>query len=1065
MEKIYTECLRGRGMVLITAFLLLLSSSTAFAQTAVQGVVKDSKGELLPGVNVLLKGSSEGTSTDEQGKYSLRVPGLQGTLVFTFTGFKTWEQAIAGRSQVDVILESAMSKLDEVVVVGYGKQSRETVTTSVSKLDNKVLETLPFPSVLSALQGTISGVRVQSTSGQPGAAPRVIVRGGTSINSPNGASPLYIIDGVIRLQMNGVNSDDIESIQVLKDAAATAIYGARGSDGVVIVTTKSGKSGRTQISYNYDFTASEVGSTYDLVSARDFIYFQRMGIVASARKTPSQMATLTQATGAGTGNDLTNRTAFTTQYLSPQNQHKLNEGWQSMPDPIDPTKTIIFQETDFREKLFKTALSHNHNLSASGGTETARFNVGIGYLTNEGVAITTDFKRLSMNFNGNLKVRNNLEVFARLLYSRTSNNEIPNLTNILRNSINPAPTTKYRFEDGTLAPGQLASVGNPEYILSYNDVKNSTDNLTMTIGSKWDIFRGLSFEPLLSIYQVSSDNRSFQKAYLNGPAQPVNTRTASGSYAKQLQFQGDAVLTYIKHVNNSHNIESKLGFSYFGRNSNSLGATGNSAATDLIPTLNASGLAVSVTGQETQQVLLGYFGRINYDYRQKYLLSINARYDGSSNLGANNKWGFFPGISVGWNVHKENFWDAFPQNLVQLKLRGSYGVNGNIGSIGLYQPQGEYSVGSQYAGNAAIQNSELANPDLQWEQSKTFNFGSDIGLFNNRVSILFDTYRRVTSNLLTTLALPRYTGFNTVYTNLGSLENKGIELELGAQVFTSKSAFQWNVSFNAARVRNKILKLPFNNIERNRVGGFLVWDPLRGDYAWLGGLQEGGRIGDPFAYKQIGIYATDAEAAKGPLDTQVPGANKTKYGGDVNWADLDANGMIDSRDRVNVGNIYPTWTGGFSNSLRYKNLNLVIRMDYTTGHTIYNEPKARFVGQFSGQAGLSTDVLRSWQKEGDVTDIPKFYWADQQAQNNLFRGNSYYYQRGDFLALRELTLGYTLPAKFLQSLKLNNARFTLSGNNLHYFTKYTGLNPEEGGTDAGRYPIPRSVVFGANITL
>ncbi|MEJ7830739.1 MAG: SusC/RagA family TonB-linked outer membrane protein, partial [Segetibacter sp.] len=386
-------------------------------------------------------------------------------------------------------------------------------------------------------------------------------------------------------------------------------------------------------------------------------------------------------------------------------------------------------------------------------------------------------------------------------------------------------------------------------------------------------------------------------------------------------------------------------------------------------------------------------------------------------------------------------------------------------SIGLYQPQGEYSVGSQYAGNAAIQNSDLANPDLQWEQSKTFNFGSDIGLFNNRFSILFDTYRRVTSNLLTTLALPRYTGFNTVYTNLGSLENEGIELELGAQVFSSKSTLQWNVSFNAARVRNKILKLPFNNIENNRVGGFLVWDPSRGDYAWLGGLQEGGRIGNQFAYKQIGIYATDAEAAKGPLDTQVPGTNKTKYGGDVNWADLDANGTIDSRDRVEVGNIYPTWTGGFSNSLRYKNLNLVIRMDYTTGHTIYNEPKARLVGQFSGQAGLSTDVLRSWQKEGDITDIPKFYWADQQAQNNLFRGNSYYYQLGDFLALRELTLGYTLPAKLLNSLKLNNARFTLSGNNLHYFTKYTGLNPEEGGTDAGRYPIPRSVVFGANITL
>jgi len=1030
----------------------------------VTGKINDQNGLPLPGVSVKVKDMNIGAVTDANGNFTINVPEGSNVLVISFIGFATQEVSIANRSSVTINLAESASKLDEVIIVGYGSQSRETVTTSISKLDSEVLENLPFPSVLSALQGTVSGVRVQSISGQPGAPPRVIIRGGTSINSPNGAAPLYIVDGVIRLQMNGINSDDIESIQVLKDAAATAIYGARGSDGVVIVTTKSGKTGKTQISYNYDFTGSEVGPTYDLLTAREYIYYQRLGIVASARKTPSQMATLAQATGAGTGNDLTNNTAFTTQYLTPQNQYKLNEGWESMPDPVDPTKTIIFKETDFRDKLFRTGLSHNHNISASGGTEKASFNLGVGYLGSEGIAITTDYKRLSLNFNSNLKVRDNLDVFARLLYSRTTDKVIPNLSTIFRFSIAPAPTTKYRFEDGTLAPGQLATIGNPEYILSYNEVKNSLDNLTMAIGSKWNILPGLTFDPLLSIYQVSSDNRSFQKAYLNGPAQPVNTRTAIASYAKQLQFQADGVLTYLKSFNNKHNFESKLGLSYFGRNSNSIGATGNNAATDLIPTLNASGMAVNVAGSESEQVILGYFARLNYNYNQKYLLSMTARYDGSSNLGKN-KWGFFPGISLGWNVHKERFWEALPENLLQLKLRGSYGVNGNIGSIGLYQPQGQYSVGEQYAGNAAIQNTELANPNLRWEQSKTLNFGADIDLFNNRVRILFDTYRRVTDNLLTTLALPRYTGFANTFTNLGSLENKGIELELSGSVLPAKSSFQWDVSFNVARVKNKILKLPFNNIQNNRVGGFFVWDPVRGDYAWLGGLQEGGRLGDQFAYKQVSIYSSDAEAAKGPKDTLVPGTNKTKYGGDVNWADLDANGIIDSRDRVYVGNIYPTWTGGFSNSFRYKSLDLIVRMDYTTGYTIYNEPQARLIGQFSGQMGLSRDVLRSWQKEGDITDVPKFYWADQQAQNNLNRGNSYYYQSGDFLAIREVTLGYTLPGKLLQRVKLTNMRFTLSGNNIHYFTKFTGINPEDGGTDTGRYPVPRNVIFGANITL
>lgn len=1060
------ERLLLRKRKVFSFILLQLVTISAFSQTIVTGTIRDQKGETLPGVTVKLKANSQvnsstaGVSSDSFGKYSISIPDLNSTLIFSFIGMQTKEVAISGRSVVDVVLGENVATLNEVVVIGFGSQSRETVTTSISKLDTKVLENIPFSNAAAALQGTVSGVRVQSTSGQPGAAPRIMIRGGTSIENPNGSAPLYLIDGVIRASMNDINSDDIESLQILKDAAATSIYGARASNGVVIITTKSGKPGKSQISYNTDVTLSNVVNDYDPISAKDFIYYQRMGIAAIGAFFPADLNQLSSATSAGTGNDLTNRTAYTTQYLSPANQHKLNEGWQSMPDPVDPTKTIIFQETNFQDILFRQGISQNHSISASGGVENATFNLGVGYLTSEGVAIKSDYNRLSLNFNGDLKIKDNFKAFGRLLYSNSRTNAVDG-SNIFSLAQGPPRTTKRYFEDGTLAPGAAGS-GSAEYLLNTFDRKSGLSDLTMAIGGNWNILPGLSFNPQVSLFTNTADGRSFTKAYFNGPTNFVNTRNASGTHSKRLQTQADAVLSYKKLFSNVHNIDVTAGFSYFGTQSTSLSASGRGAASDLIPTLNASAQPISVSGSESEQIVMGYFGRINYDFNQKYLLSLNIRYDGASNLGKSHKWGMFPGVSLGWNVHKENFWKVFPENFAQLKLRGSYGVNGNISGLGPYQAQGQYSVGALYGGAPAVVNTILANPELKWEESVTLNGGFDLGLFNNRVSILFDTYRRETKNLITGLTLPHSTGFASVLTNLGTFENKGVEVELSASVLSNSSPLRWDVAFNASKVKSKILKLPNNNVENNRVGGIYVWDPNRGDYAWLGGLQEGGRVGDLFAYKQVGVYSTNAEAAKAPLDEIIPGVNKTKYGGDVNWMDLDGDGKINANDRMYMGNMFPTLTGGFTNSLSYKNISFTARLDYTTGHTIYNYRRASTVGQFSGNEGLSSELLRSWQKEGDITDIPKFYWADKRA-NNIIRGNSEYYESGDYLALREVTLAYNFPVKYLQKLKISSLRFNVTGHNLHYFTKYKGVIPEDGDTDMGRYPMPRNIIFGAKI--
>nr|MBI1232279.1 SusC/RagA family TonB-linked outer membrane protein [Cytophagales bacterium] len=553
----------------------------------------------------------------------------------------------------------------------------------------------------------------------------------------------------------------------------------------------------------------------------------------------------------------------------------------------------------------------------------------------------------------------------------------------------------------------------------------------------------------------------------------IQDRNASGSQVNWDQIQVDAVLNYDKNWDGLHNLSATLGYSLYQRDNYTLLAEGRGAATDLIPTLNASGEPVRVSSTKGKQLILGYFGRINYDFDNRFLISVSARYDGASNLGREYKWGFFPGISGGWNIHNESFWNK-PLLIDRLKVRASYGLNGNLGNLGDFQSQGAYSVGSIYQGNAAVEYTTIANPNLRWEESKTFDIGFDASLLDNRVTVLFDFYQRNTSNLITTLAMPKLTGFTSILTNLGSLQNSGVELELGYKVFGNRN-WSWNFSFNAAFVDNKILKLPENDNENNRIGGLLIYDPKIGEYTWQGGLQEGGRMGELFGYQYLSIFPTNEAAGAAPQDLIMPGPNRTRLGGDVNWLDVDGNNVIDTRDRVYMGNIFPRWTGGFANTVNYKGLSLYGRFDYTTGHTIYNYVRANLDGQFVGNTNMSSNILRSWQNQGDVTDVPRYYWADQTAQSNYWRGDprnlnngggsSVHYERGDFLALREITFSFNYSAQWYRSIGISNMRFNLTGNNLFYFTNYNGLSPEEGGMDRGRFPVPRNILVGINLSL
>lgn len=1068
IDEILDQVLDGTGnsySILENNLIVITPTDVQQQRSGVKGKVTNASGEPIPGATVLVKGTTNGAVTDPDGNYTLTNVPENAVLIFSFVGMKSTEIAFSGQPVLDVQLLEETIGIEEVVAVGYGKQSRHTITTSISKLDNKVLENIPYTNAATALKGTLAGVRVQSTSGQPGATPRIIIRGGTSIKSPDSATPLYVIDGVTRYNMDDINQSDIESIQVLKDAASTAIYGALGSNGVVIIETKSGESGKMQVNYKYDLTFSETSRRYDLLSGKDFVYYARLGLYATAQILPTVAGQLNGTTYAGgAGNDLSKNTYSSLQFLNSENEYKLNKGWQSIPDPLDPSKTLIFSDTDYQDMLFRTGISQNHSFSISGGSEKAKFHMGVGYSDNEGIAIMTNYKRFSLNFSGDIKVTNKIKAFARVMYSNRRDRQVHTL-DVFKSGLIQPPTNKVYFEDGTLCPGRNFGYSNPLYSLSVYRPRNLANDLTLIVGGQIEILPDLVFEPQLSWNQRTSYSRNFRTAYWSGVSSYNTSRDANASFSESFSPQFNGVFNYSKVIDNS-DLNITAGFSYFGRDYDSFSAAGNGAATDLIPTLNASALPTSVTGEETHHILLGYFSRATYMYKQKYLLNASLRYDGASNLGENNKWGLFPGVSLGWHVDKEDFWKAFPKDLFQLKLRGSYGVTGNISGLGLYQAQGEYSSSAKYDGNSALQISVLPNQNLKWEQSKTLDFGMDIGVFNKRIDIMLDYYRRVSDNLLTTLDMPPSTGFSSIITNYGSLENKGFEIGLSARILPPSSAFQWNISLNTAKVNTKILKLPPNGIENNRVGGVYVWDDKLGDYTWKGGLQEGGKIGNLYGYKQVSVYATDEEAAAGPVDMLIPRDDKTKHGGDVNWLDADHNNQIDSKDQVYMGNQYPDLTGGFTNLFVYKNFSLNVRMDYTLGGTLYYETGARLEGNFSGANALSSKILRSWQKQGDITDIPKYYWADQNANWNVWnnRGSSRYYQKTDFLCLRELTLTYDFPKSLLRRVKFESLKFHVTGSNLYYFTNYEGLNPEQSSSDTA-YPVPRELIFGVSINF
>lgn len=1063
-------------VVLITLSILL--SNGIFAQKLITGrVISASNGQPLGGVNVVAKGTTIGVMTDGDGSYKINVPSEVAYLDFSFIGYLPKSIPINDRTSIDVILEENVQMLSEVVVVGYGEQSRSIMTTSVSKLDTKVLEHAPRTNVGTALQGTIAGLRVTTTSGQPGQTPQILLRGGTDWSG--GSAPLVIVDGVVS-SLYGLNSEDIESIDVLKDAAATAIYGARSANGVILISTKKGKVQKSEINYSYKYGRNYMRETYEYLNARDYIYYNRLGLMnykATTGKTNFDGFATSPSIGWGTGGNMIN-SVFTTQRVTSENRQYLNDPeWQWMIDPINPNDTILFQDRDLSKLIYQDSYLSDHHISFSGGNDKGLYSLGLGYIYDQGIVLGSELKRFTANLNSSYKLSNKLSVNSIFNFTHSSP-KYPYLTDdegsynqIFERAAGFAPTARIYNSDGSLNPWVNTSIGNPLYYKDKFLRKSLEQRITGGVNLDYEILPGFNLTLKGNLFAVHLNRESFNKSYYSGGS--LNTaRIASASYSRSLTQQYNVLLNYKNTFGANHHLNLLLGGEYYDYYSFYMYAATKNSPTDLIYTMNAGSEASGVpTSSTTATRILSILGRITYDFNTRYLVNINFRYDGSSKL-PENKWGFFPGISLGWNLHNESFFknSLLSRYVNNFKPRVSYGVNGNVDNLSDFGAFGGYALTGIYNNEKGYYNNALPLLNLKWESSVTFDVGVDLGLFENRINLIADYFIRDIKDKLASYNLPFETGFSSITTNNGVLRNKGFELEMKANVINK--GVRWDIGATFYTVKNYVVKLPDNGLERNRQGGTQIFDPKSGKVVWVGGLQEGKRVGldEVYAHKMEYVYPDDAAVAEHAtrVDMYYPSNARTvRFPGDAAWLDIDKNDTIDYRDRIFVGRTTPSAMGGFTSSLSWKNVSLFIRTDYAIGHLIHSYIRVRGITQVQGSQNSTTEVLKSWTPENRYTDVPRFDLTDPRYNHGAIhqpRQNSRYWEKGDYLCLREVTLSYNLPSTILKEY-IKNLKIYVTGSNLKYFTKYSGPAPEQGGIDIGRYPVPRVYTFGLDVTF
>ena len=1076
------------------------------------GIVKDTTGETVIGASVVVKGTTNGTITGIDGDFSLNNVKQGDIIQISFVGYKTVE--VKGNGQpLNVTLKDDTEMLGEVVVTGYGgQQLRTKVTNSISKVKQESLNVGMHSNPAQALSGAVAGLKVIQSSGSPGATPTIILRGGTNLDGTG--SPLVVVDGQLRDSMSDINPEDIESMDVLKDAGATALYGARASNGVILITTKRGKAGFREINFKAKLGLSYARTPYEFLEAGEYIKAMRKAHWDAGHLFQDKDGNTKTYWGNwesylngkqpfGTGNNL-DQDIYSTQFLNEDNKYLLGRGWQTVTDPITG-KEILYKNTDVdKYNLNDPAFSQDYNINMSGGNDRGTYYAGLGYNRQEGVPVNTFYERYSFITNASYKIADWLTSTSSLNYNRANWKNMPGSNGSELNYFGRVrslpPTVLFEDEEGNMKLGPGTADGNQMYQPDqwWND--NQSDKFTMSQSFKIDILKNLSLTANMNWYYSETYQESFTKDYENTPGNFVRTRSATAYYNRDFRQTYNAVLNYNETFFLDHHVEVMLGMEYYNKYQRGFEAQGQGAPTDDLPDLSLTDKGEgkrTINSWHEKQRILSFFGRLNYDFKDKYLLSFVFRRDGYSSLLGDNRWGFFPGVSAGWIFGREDFIKEAIPVMSFGKLRASYGINGNASGIGAYTLQGSYgssnSNGSfNYNGNTSYLITELPNPNLRWEKTATFEVGADLSFFANRLNTNLTYYNRLTSDKYAALSFPTSTGFSSVTNNNGEFRNQGIEIELSGKIIDSKD-WTWSASGNIAFNKNKIVSLPDNGMERNRINAFQVYTGNGDEKKWVGGQQEGQEPGILYLYQADGIYRSYDEI---PANLVRKYGSRTYYGpeawnkltaeqqnattnfpiqpGDTKFHDVNGDDVIDEFDKVKVGATSPRWTGGFNTTLRWKNFQLYGRFDYALGFWLYENSGTQsttpwFMGCYQGTYNTPTMYYDTWSESNPNAKYPRYLFADQNGKNNYIASTMFAY-RGDYLAIREISLSYSLPESVAKMLKMQRAEVSITGQNLGYITgaKNVGspeANPKDNGAVGQGYSLPRTILFGVNLTF
>ena len=996
-------------------------------------VINSEDGSALPGVSVAIKGTTTGAITDAEGRYRITVPNAESILVFSFVGFLTAEITTGNRTTIDVRLAGDLKSLSEVVVVGYGTQKKSDLTGSVSSITAKDIRQVPVASLDQALQGRATGVQVTQASAAPGGGVSIRIRGGNSIQASN--EPLFVIDGIPIFPSNAtfapgnaggqaqnalanLNPGDIESMEVLKDASATAIYGSRGANGVVIITTKRGKSGATNVDVENYYGIQQVARQLPLLNAAEF----------------AEIA----------------------------NESRVN---RSQAPIFTPDQIASFQNnsTDWQSQVFRTAPIRNHQVTVSGGNDATRFALAGNYFEQQGVVLNSGFTRASLRVNLDKNVTKRLSIGNSLQISRAWNNQqVTDITRggVVNGSLVFSPTLPVRDPqtgqftfDNSSVPGSQ-QVGNPVQDALETLNRTVTNRMLGSVYAEYGILTGLRLRTSFGVdYQAG--RRDFY-----APSTNNRGRNAFGSALVEKKDVISPVSTVTLTYDRT-----------FGTNQITLLA-GYESQTQTVDFLQSSATNFPTNALEADNLSLGqvvgtpfsgrslwrldsWFGRANYTLASKYLFTATFRADGSSRFGAGNKWGYFPSAALGWRLNEEDFIKDL-NIFSNLKLTASWGLTGNQ-EIGLYQSLAglntvRYPFGEVI--NIGLAPDRLPNSDLRWERTSQYNFALETGILENRVTLEAAYYYKKTQDLLLNVDLPRTTGFSTFLRNIGSVENRGLELTLNSANLTGQ--FKWNMGGNITFNRNKVLALGPGETFRLAPGTGDGHLQITNSSI----LQVGQPVGVFFGLKTDGIYQTG--------DQIIPGSNSfgSTAPGDIRYVDSNGDGIVNNSDRTIIGNPQPDFFFGFTNNFSYKNLDLAVFFQGTHGNDVWNV-NSHELYRNDGATNNSREVLNRWRP-----DTPSDYWPS--AKNRPFVLSDRHIEDASFLRLRNVTLGYNLPTSTLGLKWLRSLRVYAQAQNLLTITNYSGFDPEVNslgqnpvgiGIDRGSFPMARTYTFGINLGL